>query len=156
MTVTHEDRRSALARIVTGGLALVTASLAGLVALVAAPRSRAVERKWRRAISLFDLPPDQPTVAVLAERYADGWYHTRKQTVVFIDRDGQEYRALSATCTHLGCRVNWDDATKKFRCPCHGGVYDRAGRVLEGPPPAPLTRVAVRLNPQTSDLEVEL
>jgi Rieske Fe-S protein len=93
---------------------------------------------------------------VLADRYADGWYETRKEQVVFIDKVGDEYRALSATCTHLGCRVNWNAETMRFHCPCHGGVYDRNGRVVAGPPPAPLERVNVRVNPQTSDLEVEL
>ncbi len=97
-----------------------------------------------------------PYAAVLAERHADGWYETRKETVVYLDREGAGYRALSATCTHLGCRVSWNEQAKHFQCPCHGGVYDRDGRVVSGPPPAPLARVNVRVNPQTSDLEVEL
>lgn len=99
---------------------------------------------------------DRPTVAVLAERHADGWYETRKQSVVFIDRSNDGYHALSAVCQHLGCRVNWDDGKQQFLCPCHGGVYDREGRVVAGPPPRPLERLAVRVNPQTSELEVEL
>ena len=41
-------------------------------------------------------------------------------------------RALSATCTHLGCQVRWD-AKDKFHCPCHGGVYGADGAVLETP-----------------------
>ena len=105
---------------------------------------------------MLDLPPDGPATAVLAERHADGWYETRKQTVVFIDREGDGYRAMSAICTHLGCRVNWDAPAKQFKCPCHGGVYDREGNVVSGPPPAPLARVTVRVNPQTSEIEVEL
>jgi Rieske Fe-S protein len=43
-----------------------------------------------------------------------------------------------------------------YVCPCHGGAYDRDGRVVAGPPPQPLQRLAVRVNPQTSDIEVEL
>ncbi len=81
---------------------------------------------------------------------------TRKQSVVFIEKDGDAYRALSATCTHLGCRVNWDASSSTYKCPCHGGVYDRQGKVVSGPPPAPLTKVNVRLNPQTRAIEVEL
>lgn len=156
MNAPRDDRRSALAKLVTAGLGLVTAGLAGLVGLVAAPRSLAPERRWRRAVSLFDLPADKPVAAVLAERHADGWYETRKQSVVFIDREGQGYRALSAVCQHLGCRVHWDDGKQQFLCPCHGGVYDREGRVVAGPPPRPLDRIPVRVNPQTSELEVEL
>lgn len=151
-----ENRRRVLARFVTGGLGLITAGLAGLVGLVAAPRSTAAARRWRRAASMLDLPPDAPFAATLAERHADGWLETRRQAVVYLDREGAGYRALSATCAHLGCRVHWDAAKSQYLCPCHGGAYDREGRVVAGPPPAPLARVNVRVNPQTSDIEVEL
>jgi hypothetical protein len=33
-----------------------------------------------------------------------------------------------------------------FKCPCHGGIYDRNGAVKDGPPPAPLAKVATRLD----------
>lgn len=134
----------------------MTAALAGLVGMAAAPRRSREGRRWRRAASIFDLPPDAPMAAVLAERHADGWYETRKQSVVYIDREGSNYRALAATCTHLGCGVRWDSPSQQFRCPCHGGVYDREGRVVAGPPPRPLQRLPVRVNPQTSEVEVEL
>jgi Rieske Fe-S protein len=156
MKAMQPDRRSALAKLVMGGVALIGAGFTGLIGLVATPRARATERRWRRAVSMSDLPKDQPIAAVLVEPHADGWYETRKQTVIFIDRDGDGYRALSAVCQHLGCRVKWEDSSRQFRCPCHGGVYDRDGRVVSGPPPAPLERFKVRVNQQTSDLEVEL
>jgi Rieske Fe-S protein len=151
-----QDRRSFLARAVTSGLALIGAALAALVGLAAAPRARKTGRRWQRTISVFDVPPERPIASVIAERQADGWYETRKQSVVFIDRDGDSYQALSATCSHLGCRVRWDATSELYLCPCHGGAYDRSGRVVAGPPPLPLQRLAVRVNPQTSDIEVEL
>jgi Rieske Fe-S protein len=113
-------------------------------------------RRWRRAASIFDVPANQPFMAVLSARHADGWYETRQQTIVFLDREGEGYRALSAACTHLGCGVSWDGAARQFKCPCHGGVFDRDGRVLSGPPPRPLDRLSARVNPQTSEIEVEL
>jgi Rieske Fe-S protein len=151
-----EQRRRALARFVTIGTTAIAAGLAGLVGLVASPKSGAGGRRWRKAASIFDLPPSEPYTAVLAERHSDGWMDTRKQTVVFIDKEGDHFRALSATCSHLGCRVNWNTEKSQYLCPCHGGVYDRQGNVVSGPPPQPLTRVSVRLNPKTSELEVEL
>lgn len=152
----QDNRRSVLVKFVTGGLGAIAAALAGLVGLVAAPVKSGPARRWRRAISVFDVPPDEPIVAVLAERRPDGWYESRRETVVYIDRDGDGYRALSATCSHLGCRVRWDPPTTQFRCPCHGGIYDRAGAVVAGPPPLPLSRLPVRVNPETSEIEVEL
>jgi len=154
--MSFEDRRKALARFVTIGMGVIGAALTGLVGAAATPRPADKTRKWRKAATIFDLPPDTPFAAVLADRHADGWYETRKETVVYVDKDGDGYRALSATCTHLGCRVAWNAQTKHFHCPCHGGIYDRDGKVISGPPPAGLTRVNVRLNPQTSEIEVEL
>ena len=49
-----------------------------------------------------------------------------------------EYRALSATCTHLGCTVQYRGDTKQIWCACHNGTYDLAGRNVSGPPPRPL------------------
>jgi Rieske Fe-S protein len=154
--MSFSDRRRTLVRLFTLGVSAVGAALAGLVAAVAAPREGRRNARWRRAVATYELPPDTPHVVVLAERQADGWYETRKERVIFIDREGDGYRALSATCTHLGCRVSWQREAQQFRCPCHGGVFDREGRVLAGPPPAPLQRVNLRVNPQTSEIEVEL
>jgi len=49
-----------------------------------------------------------------------------------------EYRAFSGTCTHLACTVQYEDSTKQIWCACHNGWYDLHGRVVSGPPPAPL------------------
>jgi Rieske Fe-S protein len=156
MSSHFEDRRRALAKFVVAGVGLVSAGLASLVGAVASPRTAGSALRWRKAASLSDLSPDAPFTAVLGERHHDGWMETRKQSVIFIEKDGDAYRALSATCSHLGCRVNWDATTSRFKCPCHGGVYDRQGNVVSGPPPRPLTRINVRVNPQTSAIEVEL
>ena len=54
--------------------------------------------------------------------------------------------AFSAICTHAGCTVQYDTAGLRFVCPCHGGVYDaRTGKVLQGPPPAPLPSIPLRV-----------
>jgi len=53
--------------------------------------------------------------------------------------------ALSSICTHLGCIVHWDKTTQHFACPCHGGVYDRTGNVISGPPPRPLDHYEVKV-----------
>lgn len=51
------------------------------------------------------------------------------------------FKAFSRVCTHLGCIVAWDAKANQFYCPCHGGLYDAEGRVVGGPPPAPLARL---------------
>ena len=57
--------------------------------------------------------------------------------LLILDADGA-YRALSATCTHLGCTVQYRSDMREIWCPCHNGVYDLNGRNVSGPPPRPL------------------
>jgi len=51
--------------------------------------------------------------------------------------------ALSTVCTHLGCIPDWQEAEKKFKCPCHGSGYLGTGINFEGPAPRPLERFAI-------------
>ena len=56
-----------------------------------------------------------------------------------------EWRAYSAVCTHLNCTVQYQDTTRQIWCACHNGFYDLSGKVVSGPPPAPLEEYAVRV-----------
>jgi Rieske Fe-S protein len=60
---------------------------------------------------------------------------TRQGLVLLRSGDGV-FTALSATCTHLGCRVR--PSARALVCPCHGSAFARDGRVLRGPAQAPL------------------
>ncbi|MCC6739690.1 MAG: Rieske 2Fe-2S domain-containing protein [Planctomycetia bacterium] len=51
--------------------------------------------------------------------------------------------ALSLVCTHARCLVKWNEGERRYVCPCHRGTFDAEGRVVSGPPPAPLKRLAV-------------
>lgn len=56
-----------------------------------------------------------------------------------------EYRALSATCTHLSCTVQYRNDLHQIWCACHNGLYDLNGRNVAGPPPRPLEVFQVHL-----------
>ncbi len=56
-----------------------------------------------------------------------------------------EVKVFSSICTHLGCHVTWDQTAGNFLCPCHLGRFDSEGRVIAGPPPAPLPSFPVRV-----------
>jgi Rieske Fe-S protein len=56
-----------------------------------------------------------------------------------------EWRAYSAICSHLNCTVQYRDTDRQIWCACHNGVYDLNGKVVSGPPPAPLEEYAVRV-----------
>lgn len=57
--------------------------------------------------------------------------------LLVMNADGT-YRALSATCTHLGCTVQYRSDLRQIWCACHNGIYDLNGRNVSGPPPRPL------------------
>lgn len=50
-----------------------------------------------------------------------------------------EFKAFSATCTHLDCTVQFKQDESLIWCACHNGRYDLNGKNISGPPPAPLT-----------------
>jgi Rieske Fe-S protein len=56
-----------------------------------------------------------------------------------------EYRALSATCTHLSCTVQYRSDIHEIWCACHNGMYDLNGRNVSGPPPRPLENYQVHV-----------
>lgn len=57
-----------------------------------------------------------------------------------------DYKALSATCTHLSCTVQYRSDLKEVWCACHNGMYDLAGRNISGPPPRPLEAYNVHVS----------
>ncbi len=68
----------------------------------------------------------------------------RKPVIVFKDRL-KEIHALSATCTHLACIVQFQDVDNIVWCACHNAKFDLSGKVISGPPPAPLEEFDVNI-----------
>jgi len=65
--------------------------------------------------------------------------------ILFRAEDGT-FKAFSLMCTHLACTVSWLPEKREFYCPCHEGFFDAEGKVLSGPPPAPLERWKVEVS----------
>jgi len=61
-------------------------------------------------------------------------------------RKGNEFRALSLVCTHLGCTVELQ--ANGFACPCHGSRFDLEGQVRQGPANQPLRTLRLEVNAQ--------
>ena len=151
------DRRRALVLLVNGAVATLTGALGALLGVFALrPAAGAARERWVHAASLYELKPGTPLARVLSVPRADGWYRERVRQTVFLVREGEAVKALSATCTHLGCQVRWDGDAKRFRCPCHGGEYDAQGRVVAGPPPRPLDPIEVRVDAARDSVRVRV
>ena len=63
------------------------------------------------------------------------------------------YNTISI-CRHLGCTPNWFPDQKRFRCPCHGSIYDAHGNVRGGPAPRTLWRGQITRDPLDGELIV--
>jgi cytochrome b6-f complex iron-sulfur subunit len=48
--------------------------------------------------------------------------------VIVIRAGDNDFRALTATCTHLDCIVGYQKDQNRIWCNCHGGAYDLLGR----------------------------
>ena len=142
------SRRRFLGRavqVVHGSIAALVAFIAG--GAIAAPARVRNQDNWLAAGALDDLVADEPTPVVIRVAREDGYAQVVDRQVVFLVKTGEsDVRALSSTCTHLGCRVSWNAEAQQLKCPCHGGVYDRTGKVLAGPPPAALAQMATRID----------
>jgi glycine/D-amino acid oxidase-like deaminating enzyme/nitrite reductase/ring-hydroxylating ferredoxin subunit len=68
--------------------------------------------------------------------------HGKRKIAVWKDRDGTPH-ALSASCTHMGCTVTWNNADLTWDCPCHGSMFTRNGEVIHGPATEPLKPVSM-------------
>lgn len=141
-------RRSFLSAIVVTVQAAIGAAVTFVVGGAAlAPSFAAHRRSWQRAASVTEIAADVPTPITLRLIRQDGYRQVVDRRTVYIQKDGADgVRVLDSTCTHLGCRTRFDVTSKHFVCPCHGGVYDMDGSVLEGPPPAPLRRLEARID----------
>jgi nitrite reductase/ring-hydroxylating ferredoxin subunit len=87
--------------------------------------------------------PSQRFKAGKPDDYSDPSITFLEDERVFLVRQGNTFRCLSAVCTHLGCTVN--RAPEGFHCPCHGSVFNDQGNVASGPAPRPLAWFLVTL-----------
>jgi glycine/D-amino acid oxidase-like deaminating enzyme/nitrite reductase/ring-hydroxylating ferredoxin subunit len=63
-----------------------------------------------------------------------------KKVAAYRDESG-ELTLRSATCTHMGCVVGWNQAERTWDCPCHGSRFKPTGDVISGPAESPLSEV---------------
>jgi glycine/D-amino acid oxidase-like deaminating enzyme/nitrite reductase/ring-hydroxylating ferredoxin subunit len=76
--------------------------------------------------------PGRRSVDDLAPGEGDIVRHEGGKVAAYRDDDGAVV-AVSATCTHLGCQVNFNAAERSWDCPCHGSRFAPDGSVLQGP-----------------------
>ncbi|HEV2292205.1 MAG TPA: ubiquinol-cytochrome c reductase iron-sulfur subunit [Tepidisphaeraceae bacterium] len=150
-------RRRTLFKWLLGAAGAVMGSVVVVPAVISAfsPAGRSQSRAWRplgplRSFPLGDVvdaavPPRREAypVEVAAAQVVYVWQRTRSDFVVF-----------SRTCTDLGCAVKYDPGSEFYYCPCHGGIFNKSGERVAGPPKKPLYRYATRV--REGVLEIDL
>jgi len=126
----------------------VTSGIAGLIGVglavpllgyVISPALKRRVRPWVDVGRVQDLPIGDPKQLEHVTTIQDGYLESRSQKAIWAVKqpDGQ-VKVFSPMCTHLGCGYHWDGDEKRFKCPCHGSMFDIEGHVLAGPAPRPL------------------
>ena len=159
---TDAGRRAFLVRAVAGVAGLIAAILGiPLAGFAAAPGWQASSpvrplgqaipptlrgQGWVSVGMLEDFEVGLPTRVVPVRQTVDAWVSGDAPVAAFVFRRSEaEVIAFDIHCTHLGCPLDYIAGARRFVCPCHGGVYDREGEVVAGPPPRPMTRFATRV-----------
>jgi len=116
------------------GLATAAGVLTPIVAFLWPPKKGGGASEARVDVaSTADLPVGKGAV-----------YSVNNKPVLVIHTP-EGYQALSATCTHLGCILSWNEERGVIACPCHEAFFNTTGAVISGPPPAPLALYRVQV-----------
>jgi cytochrome b6-f complex iron-sulfur subunit len=130
-----EGRRSVIGWILGGGLAAsVVSFLYPALKFMNPPSVPEAAVNEASAGKAGDLKPNSGKIVRFGSR-----------PVILIRSTETEWHAFSATCTHLNCTVQYQEASHQIWCACHNGLYDLNGRVVSGPPPRPLEEYAVHV-----------
>jgi menaquinol-cytochrome c reductase iron-sulfur subunit len=117
-----------------------------LVGFVLTPLHRRTQRVWRAVGRPDDFEIGKTVEVPYTPSSGLPWAGFVAEKFAWVRRETEEaFVAFSAYCTHTGCPVRWHEGANLFICPCHGGAFERDGRVAAGPPPRPLPALDIRV-----------
>jgi len=153
----HQPERRAFLKSATGligaGMALSLGAVLGVSAV--GPTLENQSPQWVNAGNEKDFPVGGITSVTLSYPRKQAFHVENKEVPVLVRRDSdKDFICFSSSCPHLGCAVSWDELSRRFKCACHGGAFDRDGNVIAGPPPAPLARLPWKLEDGILKVEV--
>ena len=80
----------------------------------------------------FTVRPKPKYIKIAAPLPRSG-VHAEREFFLFASADRSTAWAVSRTCTHLGCRVNFLEDKQLIECPCHQSRFTPQGERLAGP-----------------------
>ena len=85
--------------------------------------------------------PKQPRFVKVDKVVPMGGFALEHEFILFVGKNGPW--AVSRKCTHLGCRLNFQDKEGILLCPCHHSRFSKEGVRLSGPAQKNLPRFQV-------------
>ncbi|MEQ8763558.1 MAG: Rieske 2Fe-2S domain-containing protein [Planctomycetota bacterium] len=153
-----ETRRRFLSRASGALLGLITVAtgLPVFAYLLSPLRRRQDHSQWVSLgpIEMYPVGADPGRADLEYESRLGYRVQTETDSAWVVRESESEATVLSKRCTHLACNVSWKSDQACFRCPCHGGKFDRAGVVIAGPPPEPLQAFESRI--QDGELQIKI
>ncbi len=133
---TAQSRRKVLGWLLTGiNLAVGAALAVPAVKFVVSPLGRRSKETWVDVLAESDLQVGQTREVTYSLTVQDGYHIVDRKYTVYLHRDANGVKCFDPACTHLGCRIKYQDDQKRYFCPCHGGVFYEDGSHAAGPPP---------------------
>jgi menaquinol-cytochrome c reductase iron-sulfur subunit len=119
--------------------AIVGLPAVGYLLSPALQRSKGHSDEWVPLGSVDDIPLDDPILFTFTRAKQIGWEQSANSYGIYVVKkaDGQ-LQTFSNICTHLSCRVSWQEDQGQFICPCHDGRFGKDGSIISGPQPRPL------------------
>ena len=100
--------------------------------------------------NLTDLPDDgTPLRFVLKADKIDAWNQFQDQTIgtVYLRKmPGNQIIAFNDTCPHLGCKVDFEESSRTFLCPCHASAFQLDGERMNHIPPRALDTLESKID----------
>jgi menaquinol-cytochrome c reductase iron-sulfur subunit len=153
--VEHEggiSRRSFVTGVVAalGGIISAIVGIPAIGYLISPGLKKRVTDEWVPIGKLEDIPLDTPTLSTFTRTSQSGWERTATSYGVYVIRhSSRRFDVFSNTCTHLSCRVAWEEEREAFVCPCHDGLFARDGSIISGPQPRGLDEMEHRIEDDT-------
>ncbi len=154
---TVRSRRTVLVALLGSGSAMMAGFLAipSLLAVLT-PAWRSKRRDpWRLVGKLEDFSVGGIHKAIVPIHRNDWAKSLNEKSVYVWRRTDREVVVYSRNCTDLSCPVHFEAGSACFFCPCHGGIFDKEGTPIAGPPRQPLHRYATRLRGDAIEIDLD-
>lgn len=150
------NRRQLMTAGVWTSAALAGVTLSGIAGRFVVGKALEVQPgQWVKLEEVRALTPGQVLRLSYTAAHRDAWRRTEKKGLLYVTIDAAgDYLVLDASCTHLGCTVQWSEADHHFHCPCHDARFSQVGDVVSGPPPQALRRLDTKWEADTLWAEV--